>query len=76
MGRARGRQGGGKGAARLKLAYCGNFAAFLDDARRHNDGFAELAANVGVRPGPGDADALSDDQFAVASLYATIAFSR
>ena len=53
-----------------------NFAAFLDDARRHNDGFAELAANVGVRPGPGDADALSDDQFAVASLYATIAFSR
>ena len=60
----------------LKLAYFGNFAAFLDDARRHNDGFAELAANVGVRPGPGDADALSDDQFAVASLYATIAFSR
>ena len=65
-----------KAAARgLRRVYFENFGVFLD-ACRAEDGFGDLAGAVGVRPSrPGD-DPLSDDQFAVATLYAVVAFAR
>ena len=59
----------------FKCTYSANFADFLDAARA-DAGFADLAAGVGVRPGSAREDALSDEQFAVASLYAVMAFEK
>ena len=61
----------------LKCTLEARFDCFLDgERRRRGPAFLDLATTVGVRPKHGGDDVLSDDQFAVASLYCVVAFVR
>ncbi len=61
----------------LKCTLEARFDCFLDgERRRRGPAFLDLATSVGVRPKHANDDVLSDDQFAVASLYCVVAFSR
>ena len=61
----------------LKCTLEARFDRFLDGERRNRGAaFADLAAAIGVRPKHGNDEQVTDDQFAVTSLYTVVAFAR